>query len=86
MNNKRQSMKWIAIAVVFGLMTGVADRAVANPLKVFILAGQSNMQGHVDVSTFDSMVDDPKTAPILKQMRSADGKPVICQKVWISSI
>ena len=31
----------------------------AKPLKVFILAGQSNMQGHVKVSTFDSMADDP---------------------------
>ena len=86
MNYKRQNMKWIVIATVFGLMAGVADRAVANPLKVFILAGQSNMQGHVDVSTFDSMVNDPKTAPILNQMRNADGKPVVCQKVWISSI
>ena len=39
------------------------------PLKVFILAGQSNMQGHAHVSTFDSMADDPKTAPLLKEMR-----------------
>lgn len=59
---------------------------VAQPLKVFILAGQSNMQGHVNVSTFDSMADDPKTAPILKDMRGADGNPTVCQKVWISSI
>ena len=58
----------------------------AKPLKVFILAGQSNMQGHVNVSTFDSMADDPKTAPILKEMRTADGKPKVLDKVWISSI
>lgn len=56
------------------------------PVKVFILAGQSNMQGHVNVSTFDSLADDPKTAPILKEMRDADGKPRVCEKVWISSI
>lgn len=60
--------------------------AEAKPLKVFILAGQSNMQGHVNVSTFDSMADDAKTAPILKEMRSADGKAKVCDKVWISSI
>jgi alpha-galactosidase len=53
---------------------------------VFILAGQSNMQGHAAVSTFDSLADDPKTAPILKEMRNADGKPRVCDKVWISSI
>ena len=32
------------------------------------------------------MADDPKTAPILKEMRDADGKPRVCEKVWISSI
>lgn len=56
------------------------------PIKVFILAGQSNMQGHAHVGTFDAMDLDPKTAPILKEMRSADGAPRVCEKVWISSI
>jgi alpha-galactosidase len=56
------------------------------PLKVIVMAGQSNMQGHVNVSTFDSMADDPKTAPILKEMRNADGTPRVCERVWISSI
>lgn len=79
-------MKWMMIAAVLGLMPGIASRAAAKPLKVYILAGQSNMQGNVNISTFDSMAGDPKTAPILKDMRGADGKPVVCQKVWISSI
>ena len=56
------------------------------PLKVFILAGQSNMQGHASISTFDSLADDPKTAPILKEMVGPLGKPRVCDKVWISSI
>jgi len=60
--------------------------AVSRPLKVFILAGQSNMQGHAHVSTFDTMGLDPKTAPILKAMRNTDGAPRVCEKVWISSI
>lgn len=59
---------------------------IRHPLKVFILAGQSNMQGHANVSTLDSMADDPKTAPILKAIRGADGKPYVCDKVWISSV
>jgi hypothetical protein len=58
----------------------------AKPLKVFILAGQSNMQGHARISTFDSMVDDPKTAPLLKEMRGSDLKPRVCERVWISSV
>ncbi len=74
------------LAAALSLAPGIASRAVAQPLKVFILAGQSNMQGHVNVSTFDSMADDPKTAPILKEMRNADGTARVCDKVWISSI
>lgn len=58
----------------------------AKPLKVFILAGQSNMQGHASISTFDSMADDPKTASLLQEMRGSDGKPRVCEKVWISSV
>ncbi len=80
------SVKCLVIAVVFGLMPAIARQAAAKPLKVFILAGQSNMQGHANISTFDSMADDPKTAPILKEMRNADGAPRVCEKVWISSI
>lgn len=60
--------------------------AAAKPLKVFILAGQSNMQGHASISTFDSLADDPNTAPLLKEMRGPDGKPRVCDRVWISSI
>ena len=43
-----------------------ADKAAppAKPRKVFILSGQSNMQGHAKVSTFDDLANDPKTAPI----------------------
>jgi hypothetical protein len=56
------------------------------PLKVFILAGQSNMQGHAQVSTFAPMGLDPKTAPLLREMCNADGSPRVCEQVWISSI
>ena len=58
----------------------------AKPLKVFILAGQSNMQGHANTSTFDYIGKDPLTAPILTAMRDAEGKPRVCEKVWISSL
>jgi alpha-galactosidase len=50
-------------------MPGIASQVAAKPLKVFILAGQSNMQRHANVATLDSMADDPKTAPILEEMR-----------------
>lgn len=60
--------------------------AADKPLKIFILAGQSNMQGHARITTFDSLADDPKTALLLKEMRTPDGKPRVCEKVWITSV
>ena len=58
----------------------------AKPLQVFILAGQSNMQGHAKVSTFEDIGMDPATKPMLAEMLGAHGKPKVCQRVWISSI
>jgi alpha-galactosidase len=72
---------WMWMAAL-GALLGSA--AMAKPLKVFILAGQSNMEGHAKVETFDYIGDDPATAPLLKQMRGADGKPTVCDHVWIS--
>jgi len=77
------------LAVLVGvtlLARSVPATAADKPLKVFVLAGQSNMQGHANVSTFDSLADDPETAPLLKEMRTPDGKPRVCEKVWITSV
>jgi hypothetical protein len=68
------------------LSSFTADAAQEKPLKIFILSGQSNMQGHANVSTFDVIGMDPATAPMLKEMRNSDGTPRVCDKVWISSI
>src|SRR3954471_15010764 len=70
------------------VLTVTASTATAadKPLKVYILAGQSNMQGHAHVSTLDSLADDPKTVPLLKEMRDKDGKPKVCERVWITSV
>jgi hypothetical protein len=72
-------------AALFSWCIGAAT-AAEKPLKVFILAGQSNMQGHAHVRTFDAMDLDPKTAPLLNEMRNADGTPRVLDKVWISSL
>jgi hypothetical protein len=58
----------------------------AKPLQVFILAGQSNMQGHAKISTFEHIGMDPGTKPMLDEMLAADGKPKVCERVWILSI
>ena len=74
---------------IFGLgiaVFGLVSAAAANtPVKVFILAGQSNMQGHAKVSTFEHIGMDPATKPMLAEMLGTDGKPKVCERVWISS-
>ena len=77
-------MKTRLIAIAVHLACLVPAALSAAPLKVFILSGQSNMQGHASVSTFDYMAKDPKTAPLLKEMVDRKGEPRVCDKVWIS--
>jgi alpha-galactosidase len=66
------------------LATIVATSAQAKPLKVFILAGQSNMEGHAQTMTFPAIAKDPATAGMYKAMVDADGKPVVCDDVHIA--
>ena len=56
----------------------------AAPTKVFILVGQSNMEGHARVETIDYIGEDPATAALHKRMKGPDGKPAVGEGVWIS--
>ena len=58
----------------------------AKPLQVFILAGQSNMQGQAKVTTFEHIGMDPATKPMLAEMQNPDGSPKVCKQVWIASL
>jgi hypothetical protein len=58
--------------------------AAGKPLKVFILAGQSNMQGSAHKSTFAAIGDDPKTAALLSEILDENGDPTVCDKAWIT--
>jgi alpha-galactosidase len=80
----KHTLTLLTVLSLVPLATLHAANMPAKKLKVFILAGQSNMEGHAKVETFDYIGDDPATAPLLKQMRGADGKPTVCDHVWIS--
>lgn len=69
----------LALACLLG-----GDAIAQKKLTVYILAGQSNMQGHAKVETFGYIGEDPKTAPLLAKMQDASGKPTVCEDVWIS--
>ena len=53
------------VILTAALLCALSPISFAKPLKVFILSGQSNMQGHANTSTFDYIGKDPLTAPIL---------------------
>lgn len=74
----------VAAWLMVGWWTSSPSLAQGKPLKVFILAGQSNMEGHARIETFDYIGDDPATVPLLAKMRGEDGQPRICEGAWIS--
>jgi hypothetical protein len=54
------------------------------PVKVFILAGQSNMEGHAGVKTLDRLGERPTHGYLLKKIRKDDGSFVVRDDVFVS--
>ena len=82
-----------AAAAAMMMVLGAAPRAAAadapsdpRPLKVFILAGQSNMQGHAQARTIPAMRLNPRQVPLHDAFVGPDGTPKTSDSVWISSI
>ena len=86
MRNLGQNVKCTMLVVVAGLMSVVAGQATSKPLKVYLLAGQSNMQGQGHIRTFPYIGMDPESAPMLEKMVDGNGIPRVIENVWISSL
>ena len=71
----------LAVSTIVSL---AGSNAMAKPLKVFILCGQSNMEGQAQTMTFPAIAKDPKTAEMYKLMVDAKGQAVVCDNVRIS--
>jgi alpha-galactosidase len=82
----KPTLQLIPLFLMAALAAVPCAAAAAKPLQVFILAGQSNMQGHARISTFGHIGMDPATKPMLAEMQNPDGTPRVCERVWISSI
>ncbi|HSU69410.1 MAG TPA: sialate O-acetylesterase [Tepidisphaeraceae bacterium] len=83
-----------AIVALFGsLLTCSAPTRAAEPIEVFILAGQSNMEGQAFVQadakrnggkgSLEFLVKDPATAPRFAGLMDPKGKWVVRNDVWI---
>ncbi|MFT4515495.1 MAG: hypothetical protein ACI89X_004981 [Planctomycetota bacterium] len=85
MLNPIATLRSTRCALLFSfVVTLLCAAAPGQKLKIYILAGQSNMEGHAKVTTFDYIGEDDKTAPLLAMMVDKKGNPRVCDDVWIS--
>lgn len=63
----------------------LADQPGKAPLKVFILAGQSNMEGTARLHTIDFLGEDPEHGELLKKVKP-DGETLATRSdVWVAN-
>jgi alpha-galactosidase len=70
----------LLVACTFAVTASAGDKPA--PLKVFILAGQSNMEGKAKVSVMEHQIKDPATRDLYKHLHK-DGKWIERDDVWI---
>jgi len=94
--NGQPSNTSVSLAIVAGLLlatAAAADQGKKGPVKVFILAGQSNMEGQGKIAadpksnggkgSLQYLVKDPATAARFKHLVDRDGKWIVRDEVWI---
>lgn len=77
-------MKSISIKLfLLGSLLVLAVTVQAKPLKVYLLCGQSNMEGHAQTRTFPAIAKDPKTRHLYDKIVGPDGEPQVHDDIWI---
>ena len=76
-------LKVIIVALVIVIFSSNV-MASWKPLKVYILVGQSNMQGSAHYKTFKAISDDRETSALLNDILDKNGNPVVCDNAWIT--
>jgi alpha-galactosidase len=69
-------------AIVLCLPASLRAADQTRPVKVFILAGQSNMEGKAKLSLLDYQAEQPATRDLFKHLRK-DGRWIERDDVWI---
>jgi hypothetical protein len=72
------------VAMAEDVNAGKPQKKFKGPVKVFILAGQSNMEGHGGVMTLDRLGEHPTHGYLLKKIKNADGSIVVRDDVFVS--
>jgi len=78
---KRATAIALAVVIAASFVTG-SSADEAKPVKVFLLAGQSNMEGKARNALLDYQAEDAKTKDLFKHLRK-DGKWIVRDDVFI---
>lgn len=76
--------KWTVICFLLVLTANDSSIFAQTPLKVFVLVGQSNMEGHAKISTLPHIGIDPDGKAMMSEILADDGKSKLIDDVWIS--
>jgi hypothetical protein len=63
---------------------GPAGKVQQKPLKVYVMAGQSNMTGMVSSATLEHIKMFPDTAKEFADLFDKNGSPVVLDDVYVS--
>lgn len=78
-------MKRLLLALLIGSISlPISEYYGAEPVKVFILAGDSSMEGHGQVHSLPHLGDHPKYGYLLAQLKSSDGSWAVRDDVTVS--
>ena len=92
--NIHPSLRFMAVLATAMITPAAASIALAEgqpvgrgPVKIFLMAGQSNMEGHAKLSTIDFLGEDsdPARAALLKKFKPDGKKLVTREDVWVMS-
>ena len=79
---KRYSITFFATGLCLFLFTEPVT--AKGKVKVFILAGQSNMEGHGQVSSPGHLGNHPKYGGLLKKLKGSDGAWAVRKDVTVA--
>ena len=83
MNGHSRDMKLIIAAICLCACLDPARAETKGPLKVFILAGQSNMEGKAAITTLDAVMADPAMGHNFRRLKP-NGQWIERDDVWVT--
>ena len=81
---KMVTVAMLAVTAAYGQEKQADNGKKAKPLKVYILAGQSNATGMVKTNTFAHIKMFPETAKEFEDLFDTNGAPVVLDDVYVS--